>query len=50
MDFKALSPQALAELLTKARSQAHAKVQEAHTQYKPTGWAGQLVFALPIKP
>ena len=50
LDVKALSPQALAELLTQARSQAHAKVQEAHTQYKPTGWEGQLVFALPIKP
>ena len=50
LDVKALSPQALAELLTQARSQSHAKVQEAHTQFKPTGWEGQLVFALPIKP
>ena len=50
LDFKALSPQALAELLTQARSQAHAQVQEAHTQFKPAGWEGQLVFALPNKP
>ena len=50
LDFKALSPQALAELLTQARSQALAKVQEAHTQFKPAGWEGQLVFALPNKP
>ena len=50
LDFKALSPQALAELLTQARGQARAKVQEAHTQYKPAGWEGQLVFALPSKP
>jgi len=50
LDFKALSPQALAELLSQARSQAHAQVQEAHTQFKPAGWEGQLVFALPIKP
>jgi hypothetical protein len=40
----------LAELLTQARSQAHAKVQEARTQFKPAGWEGQLVFALPNKP
>jgi len=50
LDFKALSPQALAELLTQARSQAHAKVQMAQTQFKPAGWEGQLVFALPNKP
>lgn len=49
-DFKALSPQAFAELLTQARNQAHAPVQEAHTQLKPAGWEGQLVFALPNNP
>ena len=50
LDFKALSPQALAELLIQVRSQAHAQVLEAHTQYKPAGWEGQLVLALPNKP
>jgi len=50
LDFKALSPQALAELLTQARSQAHAKVQMAQTQFKPAGWERQSVVALPHKP
>ena len=50
LDFKALSPLAFAELLTQVRSQAHAQVLEAHTQYKPAGWEGQLILTLPNNP
>jgi len=50
LDIKALSPQALAELLTQARSQAHASVQEAHLQFNNKSWEGQVLLALPINP
>jgi general secretion pathway protein M len=50
LDFKLLSPQAYATLLTQVRSQAHAQIIEAHAQFKPTGWEGQLILALPREP
>jgi type II secretory pathway component PulM len=50
VSFKGVKPQALADLLVQARSQAHAQVQEAHTEFKPSGWEGQLVFMLPNNP
>jgi type II secretory pathway component PulM len=48
--IKALSPQALADLLSHIRSQAHAQVQEAQLQFQNQAWEGQLVLALPNPP
>jgi general secretion pathway protein M len=45
--IKALSPQALADLLNQIRSQTHAQVQEAQLLFINQAWEGHLLLALP---
>lgn len=47
VDFKGLSPQALAQAWAQARSQAQAVVLETHLQRQGELWNGQWVWALP---
>jgi hypothetical protein len=47
VDVKGISPQALAQAWTQARSQAQAVLLETHLQRQGEAWDGQWVWSLP---
>jgi general secretion pathway protein M len=49
IEFKAASPQALADFITQARTQAQSRTVQAHWQFRQGQWQGQLVMSLPAK-
>ena len=49
IEFKTASPQALADFITQARTQAQSRTVQAHWQFRQGQWQGQLVMSLPAK-
>jgi len=49
IEFKAASPQALADFITQARTQVQSRTLQAHWQFRQGHWQGQLVLSLPAK-
>ena len=49
IEFTSASPQALADFIMLARSQAQSRTVQAHWQFRQGHWEGQLVLSLPAK-
>jgi general secretion pathway protein M len=49
IEFKAATPQALADFITQSRTQAQSRIVQAHWQLRQGHWQGQLVLSLPAK-
>ena len=49
IEFKSASPQALADFIMLARTQAQSRAVKAHWQFRQGHWEGQLVLSLPAK-
>lgn len=49
IEFTSASPQALADFIMLARTQAQSRAVKAHWQFRQGHWEGQLVLSLPAK-